>query len=319
MVKNLLVALIGVLFFQNASAQSPKDTIVYFMKEPERIVDDKSEAEFVRYVMPADSSSGTKIYPVFEYYTNSKRRLVGATTRTSQHLYLEGGVTRFYPNGKRKNYGNYHNGDPNGEFIRYYPNGQVYTVWIFDAKNLIQQFKECRDSTGKVLAENGNGTWPKFDEDFNKIVEQGPVKNGLEEGEWNVTNADNIKIVYNYRKGHVVSRIAYDNTGKAYPFKQADVEPTPKGGFDEFYDFLKDRIKYPQKDYDLHVTGKVMISFHVQKDGRLTDFRIVSGPSEAINEEALRVVRLSSPWIPAYHYGLPVAMDFMVPVNFTIH
>lgn len=318
MLKYNFTLILTVLLFQNVWAQPKKDTIVYFMKEPEWVVDNKNEAEFVRYVMPADSSSGIKVYPVFEYYANGNRKLVGATTRTTQHLHLEGGVTRFYPNGKRKSYENYHDSWPSGEFIRYYPNGKVYTVCIFDADRHLQQFKECRDSTGKVLAENGNGEWITFDSDFTHALEQGTVKNGLYDGDWRGTANDSIKYVYKYSKGRLKSGTSFDRSGHSYPFIEPSIPAEYKTGPDGFSDFLKRNLHYPDYERQVNTDGMVRVSFMVERDGSLTNFKVVRSVSDKLDSEALRVIKLTQPWKPARIYGIPARSLVTVPVVFVL-
>ena len=315
MLKSLFLLALGLLAFRDVSAQNRKDTVIFFMKEPEWIVDTKSQADFIRYVLPPDSSSGIKLYPVHEYYPNGKQKLVGATTSTSKQLHLEGGVTEFYTSGERMCYAVYHNSWIEGDIVNYYPNGKLYTISGFDKKLSKHVFKECRDPTGTVLAQNETGTWIQFNGDFTKIVQQGPIKNELQNGKWEELS-DTLKHIIVYSKGEVKSGITYDNAGKAYPFKETSTEPQYKTGKEGLEDFLSRNTRFP--DYDKKTIGRavVYVSFVVEKDGALTNVAVTRGVSEGFNKEALRVIKSTAPWLPATSYGIPYAQVVSIPVNF---
>ena len=266
---------------------------------------------------PADSSSGRYIYPVIELYSNGKRKLVGNTLNRLSKLSLQAACISFYPNGHRKSVINYEHGNPVGDVIQYYPNGNIYIVGKYGDKanplNSKLSLIECHDSTGKVLAENGNGQWLKFDDDFKKIYEEGPVKDGIEDGSW--TRAiDDKKWNFIYTKGIITTPIDYNLTGKI--FSVVDVYPTYKGGIDLFYRFLERTMRYPAVDRENNITGKVIVSFVVEKDGTLSDMKIIKAPSKTLGAEAIRAVQSSQPWIPGSIASSSVRTTCTIPVNF---
>ncbi|MGZ3755350.1 MAG: TonB family protein [Mucilaginibacter sp.] len=101
-------------------------------------------------------------------------------------------------------------------------------------------------------------------------------------------------------------------------YEAVDIEPDFSGGIEEFYRFLSKTIKYPAKDRESNVTGKVFIQFIVEKDGSLSNVRAVRGPSEGLKDEAVRAINLSPKWIPGMQGGKPVRVQYTVPVNFTL-
>ena len=68
-----------------------------------------------------------------------------------------------------------------GDIFVYYPNGRFY-----NKKSVVKtvteeselQFRDCSDSTGKVLAENGNGQWVTYDDAFTHVISTAKVKDG---------------------------------------------------------------------------------------------------------------------------------------------
>ena len=208
----------------------------------------------------------------------------------------------------------YKNDQPVGDVIKYYPNGQLYISEELDQNNRLL-LMECHDSTGVVLAKNGNGKWITFDERF-KEIESGPVINGLEDGEWHGTLNDTAKYVCSYTAGNLISGVNYYREKKVYT--AVDVAPDFKGGIAAFYNFLGRAIYYPAVDREHHITGKVFVTFVVERDGLLTDVKIVKGVSKTLDEETLRVIKLSPKWIPGSQHGVAVRVKYTVPVNYTL-
>jgi len=114
--------------------------------------------------------------------------------------------------------------------------------------------------------------------------------------------------------------ITIDDTSKKTGPVFTSVEQVPgfPGGLDAFYTFLGKNIKYPQEMLDKNVQGRVIISFIVEQDGSLTNFKIVRDPGHGAGEEALRVLSLSPKWIPGTQNGKTVRVMYSVPINFTL-
>jgi protein TonB len=94
--------------------------------------------------------------------------------------------------------------------------------------------------------------------------------------------------------------------------------PSFPGGIEAFYKFLSKNIVYPKTARDKNTQGKVLVSYIVEKDGRLTDVRVVRGIGDGCDEEAARVVKLSSPWKPGTQNGHTVRVAYTVPINFAL-
>jgi len=318
MLRSSLILILGLLIFQKASAQTDRDTTYYFMKNSGQMVPNKSSADILMMIMPPNTNSGRILYPVIEVYRNGKHKLIGNTQSRSSKLVLEGSCLTFFPNGHRKSTLTYKNGNPVGNAVVYYPNGQLYASLIYDKDNK-SFLMACQDSTGKTLTEMGEGRWPKFDDDFKKVIAEGPVSNGVEEGEWHGIINDTATFVCTYHTGNFVSGTSYDQSGKAYSFTSLEIQPTYTGGIDAFYNFLSRTLHYPTYEREKNITGKVFVTFVVEREGSLTGVKALKSPSEGLGEEAVRAIKLSPRWIPGTQYGLPVRVQYTVPVSFTLN
>lgn len=77
-------------------------------------------------------------------------------------------------------------------------------------------------------------------------------------------------------------------------------------------------LKYPAEAVRDGIQGKVMVDFIIEKDGKVTDVRVVKGVSEELDAEALRVVSASPKWKPGRMNGNKVRTSLTVPVEFRL-
>ncbi len=90
----------------------------------------------------------------------------------------------------------------------------------------------------------------------------------------------------------------------------------PKDGFEAFYDALEKEKKNPKDAVKYMVSGKVVVSFDVLKTGELTNFKIEESLGYGCDIEAIRVLTLAEPWVPAREQGQLVATRRELPVQF---
>ena len=98
------------------------------------------------------------------------------------------------------------------------------------------------------------------------------------------------------------------------------VESMPQfpGGMPAFLAFLGKNIKYPRKAAQLGVEGRVFVEFIVNKDGTLTDLKVVKGIGSGCDEEAIRVLSKAPKWAPGKQRGKAVRVKMVVPIFFKL-
>lgn len=101
-------------------------------------------------------------------------------------------------------------------------------------------------------------------------------------------------------------------------FTAVEQEPSFPGGIEQFYRFLQSNIRYPAKAFENNVQGKVFLTFVVEKDGSLTDIKVVRGIGSGCDEEARRVITISPKWKPGIQNGRPVRVQYTMPISFTL-
>jgi TonB family protein len=97
-----------------------------------------------------------------------------------------------------------------------------------------------------------------------------------------------------------------------------EVTAQPRGGMPAFYEIIGKNLKYPAQARKNGVMGKVFVEFVINTDGTLSDVRAIKGIGSGCDEEAVRVVSLSPPWIPGTQRGEPVRQRMVLPIAFRI-
>ena len=106
---------------------------------------------------------------------------------------------------------------------------------------------------------------------------------------------------------------------KVYDFVSIETQPSFPGGFDKFYAYLKQNVKYPLEAQKNNVQGKVFLSFVVEPDGDLTNIKVERALGSGTDEEAVRVLEESPKWIPGIYNGKPVRVKYNIPISFTLN
>jgi protein TonB len=110
--------------------------------------------------------------------------------------------------------------------------------------------------------------------------------------------------------------VTEDNT--VHTIATIEVMPQFPGGEAAWAKFLQKNLRYPEQAKSDGVGGKVFISFVIEKDGHLTDFKVERGPGHGLDDEALRVMKLAPAWSPGIQNGQKVRVRYMMPFNFQL-
>jgi len=94
--------------------------------------------------------------------------------------------------------------------------------------------------------------------------------------------------------------------------------PTFEGGDAALLKYLTDSVKYPELAKKHGVQGRVVIGFIVEKDGSLTDVKVLRHVDIDLDAEALRVVKGMPKWIPGCQDEQLVRVRYNVPVSFRL-
>jgi len=108
------------------------------------------------------------------------------------------------------------------------------------------------------------------------------------------------------------------NKKKAIIYTVVEEQPGFPGGENARIKFLQGNIRYPEQAKDLGIQGRVFITFVVEVDGSISEVRVVRGIGGGCDEEAIRVIKLMPKWNPGKAKGIPVRVQFNLPIKFTL-
>jgi protein TonB len=91
-----------------------------------------------------------------------------------------------------------------------------------------------------------------------------------------------------------------------------EVKPDFPGGMEKFYKFVGKNYQVPEEE---GLKGKVFVSFVVEKDGSLTDIKVIRDIGYGTGKEAIRVLRSCPKWNPGEQNGKKVRVLYSLPIN----
>ncbi len=102
-------------------------------------------------------------------------------------------------------------------------------------------------------------------------------------------------------------------------FTDVDKMPLFKNGDAGLLKFIAESTKYPEQAKKNKITGKVLVKFIVEKDCSVSQVGILEGVNPLLDNEAVRVVKsLPKFETPAIKAGIPVKVNYIIPITFTL-
>lgn len=101
-------------------------------------------------------------------------------------------------------------------------------------------------------------------------------------------------------------------------YEVVEVMPEYPGGQGELLKFLARNIKYPEESVKNKEEGRVQIAFIVNKDGSISDVKVLKNATPLLDAEAIRITKSMPNWTPGKDKGKVVRVAYTVPVTFRL-
>ena len=102
-------------------------------------------------------------------------------------------------------------------------------------------------------------------------------------------------------------------------FIKVESMPTFQGGdLNGYRNWFQSQLQYPQEAKEKGIKGRVIFSFVVEKDGSVSDFKVLNTPDKLLSAEVERVFKLTPKWEPGKQNGKAVRVKFTVPIVFAL-
>ena len=102
-------------------------------------------------------------------------------------------------------------------------------------------------------------------------------------------------------------------------FMVVEQMPDFPGGDLGLMKFIQKTVKYPPIAKENDITGKVYVTYVVNKKGKVTSVKVVRGVDKYLDAEAVRVVKLLPYTTAGKQRGKPVNVQYTIPINFTLN
>lgn len=97
-----------------------------------------------------------------------------------------------------------------------------------------------------------------------------------------------------------------------------DVAPAFPGGLAEFYKYLYGKVKFTDLAKEVGISGTVIVAFVVEKDGSITDIRLLRGVGAGLDEQVIKAISEMPKWTPGWYHGRLVRASYNIPVTFKL-
>lgn len=105
-----------------------------------------------------------------------------------------------------------------------------------------------------------------------------------------------------------------DGSNNIYDIKGLDTQPEFPGGIKKFYELFNTNFNYTE-ELDDDTTWKMIVMFVIEKDGSLTDIKILRDIGHGSGKEAIRVLKIMPKWIPGRQNDKIVRVKYTLPIN----
>ncbi len=103
------------------------------------------------------------------------------------------------------------------------------------------------------------------------------------------------------------------------PFVKVEQMPSFMGGdLMTFRNWVMSKVRFPQIALENQISGQVLLSFVVERDGSLTNIQVLRTPDSSLSDEAIRVLKSSPKWTPGKQRNQTVRVKYTLPIEFRI-
>ena len=95
--------------------------------------------------------------------------------------------------------------------------------------------------------------------------------------------------------------------------------PQFPGGESGLQEYISSNLKYPQIAQENGIQGRVFVGYVVNKDGSVSDVKILRGVDPSLDKEALRIINSLPKWEPGKQNGIPVRVSKSSVVIFNLY
>lgn len=105
---------------------------------------------------------------------------------------------------------------------------------------------------------------------------------------------------------------------KVYEYNVVEKQPQYPGGNTALLGCIAKNLRYPKEASEQNLQGVAMTAFIIEKNGRVSDVKVINDVHPLFKEEAIRVIKSLKKFKPGTVNGKPVRVGFYLPVKFNL-
>jgi len=110
------------------------------------------------------------------------------------------------------------------------------------------------------------------------------------------------------------ANLPQEDENSIYNYASVDIKPEFPGGNKNLFPFISKNFQYTDEMKENELKGRIMATFVVEKDGSISDIKIVRSIGYGTENEVLRVLRLMPKWNPGEQNGKKVRCSYVIPI-----
>lgn len=306
MKKTLLILLFPILLFSQNSA----DRKVYM----DSLFRDTSNLDSPYYRIIEDENTEKEEYKFKVFYQSGKIFMEG-TTLSKTHMIPEGLINTYFENGNPKEEYIIAKGNNIGTKTTWHKNGTKKSIMEFskEIKELLPSVRILQfwdtDKVQKVV--DGNGF---FEDEENGCYEKGQLQNGVRVGQWTgIDKKFKVHFIEEYKEGNLIMGTSTDSTSSTYNYTKVKEGAKPRKGYEHFYNYIGKKFRFTKETEGK--SAKIHLSFVVEKDGSISDIKILKSGGDALDKECIRLITNYPDWEPGKYRGKKARLLFSIPIT----
>lgn len=324
-------------------AQGKKDKKIYL----DSLKRETKETGHHFYRIIKDYRLDQKEYQVSTYYKSGKLEEEKTIAYKEDHQGSSGTITQFYENGNQKHlfipYNTndsiqsrtidyFEDGIKSSELVathkgkkatlyEYYPNGKQKMIKALDYEYpntlLFSKTLEFWDKDGNKTITNGNGKYIYDDQD--KSI-TGEIKDGKKVNIWIEFDkkTERTNTIHYNEQGYFLKGETVFKSGEKRSFSEYEAKPIPKKGYQHFSEYMSKNFNPTLEAFKNKVSGKIILEFVVEKDGSITEIKLIKGLGFGLDEEAIRLLDSYEDWYPCLIQGEAVRARSTFPLTINL-
>lgn len=226
-----------------------------------------------------------------DYLMSGKLSELSERREVDGEMVKDGKTIAYYEDGITKWTGEFENDRPVGIHTHYYSNGKPRLVRRYEG--ILITYIHFWSATGEELLPNGTGM--VSDEPEGDIVSYYRI-------------IDSVSVL-----GFEVNAVSGDTV-----YFNGGVKPEFVGGLEGMSNAIGRTLRYPSTARKKGIHGTTFLTFIVEKDGQMTDARVLKGFDASCDAEALRTLNAIADWVPGTVDDKPVRYRFVLPTRFKL-